>query len=342
MKITICGAGVSGSYIASRMIAEGYKVRVYGPLFKRGHYCAYGCHYEMLKEKLRNVYLDADDYLLCRVRKVYVNNVCIDISDAIIIDKPRMLNDMFSTRNIYPRKIKKMKELSADLVINATSEPLSNEDVILMPTYQYKAELQEMERETAWVYFNPRYMGYAWVFPLDDEGKKFHVGAGCIGVSPLRLINEMNSFYGFKVKLPECGCARGIRIVNPESITLYEDKVVSVGEAAGAVHPLTGEGTLPSMDTCDMLLNALKNSDVSDNPMPYELNSLFSSYAIDWWVYMKKYKYDKAYEIVKFGMKHPRLAWIRGVGLFTKRAKVRSNPILGVGKFLKVISYLLK
>ena len=341
MKITVCGAGVSGSYIATRLIWKGYKVRIYDPLIKRGHRCAYGSHYKMLKEKLRNVFLDVDDYLLCKVKKVYLNDICIDIEDAIIIDKPRMLEEILPKDFITPRKIKNIKKLSADLIINATSDPLypmNNEGIAVMPTLQYKTKLNT-ERETAWVYFNPKYLGYAWIFPLDDEGREFHVGAGSIGVPPLHLIKEMMKFYGFKLGIPKCACSREIKMMDPEEIVIYEGKVVSVGESAGAVYPLTGEGTLPSMDSCDILFDALRNVETSSES---DLGKALFYYASGWWNYLRKNEYDKAYKIVKFGVKHPKLAWIKGIKLLIKRVKIRTKPVFEMKKLLKVLSYFIK
>ena len=83
-----------------------------------------------------------------------------------------------------------------------------------------------------------------------------------------------------------CSCGRDINILKP--IPVFGN-VVSIGEAAGCVHPIAGEGILSAMDTAEYLADSLKNNTF---PLGYlkKIKEMQESYSNAWraWKLMEK------------------------------------------------------
>ena len=331
-EITIVGAGVAGSYLYS-LLRDEYNILIYDPAKRRGCTCAWGCFYTLLKEKLDKVDLNVEDYILCKNRGLVLNGAYIPLRNQISIDKPKLVKDL------CPKPIPKKVDLSLDnafgpeLIVNATGVPLCPHYII--PTVQYRVKAEGLEPQVNYVYVNPKYVGYAWVFSLDEEGKWFHLGAGCVNAAPEILVKALVKRYKVKVTAKSCMCNRPIRVVNPEELRIYLGRIISVGEAAGLVFPVTGEGILPAMVSS----LALRNVMLSLKTDPWigireEYESLIK-------VYMILHDYYKAFEVWKLMKKHPRTAWLKGFRFMLKRTKTRAQPVLTPLNLLKVITRLI-
>jgi len=326
-ELSIAGGGVAGSYLYTLMSDRfTTKVKVCDGAKKRGCSCAFGCFYSLLKEKLDKVGLNIEDYILCKNKGLILNGVYIPIRNQISIDKPKLVRDL------CPKVIKKNLNLADFLrrrkwVINATGIPLCEHYVI--PTKQYRIKLEGLEPAVNYIHLDMRYVGYGWAFSLDEEGKWFHLGAGCVNADPEILIRALVKRYKVKVKKLICSCNRPIRVVNPEKLNILCGTVLSIGEAGGYVFPVTGEGILPSMDSTEMLVNEM------DSPYWPVL------YAIRTKEYLKGWNYDKAFKVWRLIEKHPRTAWLYGFRFMFNRAKKRIQPELGMTRLLKLVAKML-
>ncbi len=283
-NIIIAGGGVSGTYFSRLLKREGIKFTLYDAHRKRGHSCAWGSHYSLLKEKFDKMGLDIDDYVLCRVKYLYLNGVKMELNDFVIIDKPRLLVDMRKGIKITYRKINCLKPCKK-MVVNATGHPL--EEDYHIPTYQEKVETFPLEKDTIYIHINLDKAGYSWAFPLNEEGSLFHAGAWCYKCHPLVLVDELYNRYEIKARTKLCLCRSDISFF--KSYPIVGD-VVSIGEAAGCVHPITGEGILPAMDTAEYLADSLRNNTF---PLGYveRIEEMQDSYSNAWraWKLMEKY-----------------------------------------------------
>jgi len=251
-SLLIMGAGVSGSYLYAEAKNE-FNITVYemNPQ-RRGHNCGWATFIDKLQECLSKVNLRADDYVKNKLDEICVNGIRLPVRGQAIIDKPRLLQDLLPEKQITPAPIDPTIAEGKGLVVNATNVPFGIYKSI--PAVQHAVHVKGLEPNINYFYVNPRKAGYAWLFPLDDEGKEWHVGANVLNGSPMNLLQESYKFY--KIIQPDkliCSCGRSINVVLPgEAQILGNNGAVSVGEAAGVVSPLSGEGMVPSMESVDV------------------------------------------------------------------------------------------
>ena len=324
-ELTVCGAGVAGSYFYALFTDKfsGTKLKVYDGAKKRGCTCAFGCFYTLLKEKLDKVGLNIEDYILCKNEGLVLNGVYFPLRNQISIDKPKLVKDL------CPKVLKKNVFLSdfierREWVINATGRPLWKHYVI--PTKQYRVKLEGLEPAVNYIHVDPKYVGYAWAFSLDDEGKWFHLGAGCVNADPAILIKALMKRYGIRVKRRACRCHRPIRVVNPEDIFSGAiGTVVSIGEANGYVFPVTGEGIIPSMDSAELLVNSMWSP------------AWYLEYYFKTKDYFERWSYDKAFKTWRLMLKHPRTAWLYGFRFMLSRTRKRAQPEITLSRLIKAM-----
>lgn len=195
-------------------------------------------------------------------------------------------------------------------MINATTQPLG--EYLSIPMIQYKSVLKGLDPNTAYEYTSPHYTWYAWAFPLSDNGKLWRFGAGCVGGDPLNLIRQIAKRYKFVFEIPVipvllppfCSCRRDLKIVDPEKVVLSKDGVISVGEAAGVVQPLSGEGIIPTMDSAELLYESLSGGESYEAAMKVLLK-----------------QYEELYRIFGLIRRHRRLAYLKGFRQIAKRAE---------------------
>ncbi|MFX1391464.1 MAG: geranylgeranyl reductase family protein [Promethearchaeota archaeon] len=124
-------------------------------------------------------------------------------------------------------------------------------------------------------YFQP-YKGYGWLFPL--EGNRFNIGCGILGIDAMRY--HLNQFYNdflqdpyIKKFLPESKYktiwtgayplpGRGVY-----ENSLYGENILLVGDVAGFVSPLSGEGicsgTLSGKIAAETAIKAIEKEEIS-------------------------------------------------------------------------------
>jgi flavin-dependent dehydrogenase len=306
--LIIAGAGVSGTYFARLLKNEGVEFTLYDVTGKRGHQCAWGSNYSLMKKKLDKVCLNIDDYVLCRIKQYYINGVKIKQKNFIVIDKPKLIEDLSRGIEITYRSIDLLKTRKK-IVVNATGKPLGKHYKIA--TTQRKIKTAKLEEQTVYIHLNFRKTGCAWAFPLSDEGNLFHLGAGGYECSPTLLENELCNRYDIEAKGTYCTCRKNINIFK-SIIPVVIENVVSIGEAAGCVYPITGEGILPAMETAEWLAHSLKHSTYPQSYLD-RVEEMQESYNKVW----------KAWNLMK---KHPHLGWMVGLMDLIKSSKFRSAP----------------
>ena len=99
----------------------------------------------------------------------------------------------------------------------------------------------------------PRDSGYLWYFPL-EKGHGY-VGAGDFDKKQVEYVDGYNKAHPGEV---EKRIGRPIRFLSPGYCEpFYEGNVVGVGEAIGTVFPMLGEGIIPSIQCCDILMETM-------------------------------------------------------------------------------------
>lgn len=111
--------------------------------------------------------------------------------------------------------------------------------------------------ETAYFIFPPDAVGFYWVFP---HGEYFNVGGGFIGVeNPVPLVEAFIEKWLGGGKIVD---VRGAPLTVEPRVVLQDREGFRIGEAAGLVFPLTGEGIRPAVLSAMALAEALGGGDV--------------------------------------------------------------------------------
>jgi flavin-dependent dehydrogenase len=110
----------------------------------------------------------------------------------------------------------------------------------------------KLDDETAYFVFPPDAAGFYWVFP---HGGVYNVGGGFVGVE-----NPVPHVYAFVEKWLGGGRVvdvRGAPITVMPKVVLHDGEAFRIGEAAGLIYPLTGEGIRPGVLSALALAQAL-------------------------------------------------------------------------------------
>lgn len=334
MKITIAGAGVAGSYL-SRLLYGRYDMEVYDANAKRGCQCAWGSIQSHLDGKLRKVGLSLSDYVLCTPTFAYVNRVNCEVRDLVVFDKRRFLAELTEGIAVAPINLSLEPRLDSVLV-NATATPLQMPSLAMQSstssyTIQWKMRLANGEKNACYVWIDLRRLGYGWGFPLDEEGKVFHVGAGtvCSYAESAALTHEMLRIYDLGIEKVYCACSRPLLtgrfplVLGNE--TFPKGTVVSLGEAAGCVFPLGGEGIIPSIESAEFLAESLEDGSLDRYVL--RLGELLENYR-DTYAALETLKTHRLLGVVKA---------VRAAG---KRAKMQARPTLNWKNKLRLLTRL--
>lgn len=168
--------------------------------------------------------------------------------------------EVFLKRRVSLREI--LREFKSYLPIIATGFHwrTSKRELILGLEYRVEnAKNNDTSFMEAWTWSG--LIGYLWVFPFND--REAHIGiGGMLSYSELkklldRFLRKNKRFKNTRIKYQLSGY---VTINGLEKIFLQEDLPI-IGEAMGAVLPLTGEGMRPSMISAWSLVKALKQGD---------------------------------------------------------------------------------
>ena len=262
--VLIVGTGVAGSYLGARLALSGLDVEGVDSQDMMNYHsiCAWATSVEGMRERLRALDVNIDEYVMREANGVYVDLRGtlhrVPTHHLATFDKPALIRELAGKFRIrYPVRIKGMPSTSSRLVIDATGfhravlGPADPGTDFVLPAYQLRVRYRSPPIEDFYVKPFPRYSGYLWYFPLG--GGEFFVGAGDLHHRHLEYLSEFLEKYAPDEVLYREG--RPIRISPPGMLRPLArgQRVVAVGEAAGAVLPILGEGILPSIESAEIL-----------------------------------------------------------------------------------------
>ncbi|MFX1378348.1 MAG: NAD(P)/FAD-dependent oxidoreductase [Promethearchaeota archaeon] len=135
------------------------------------------------------------------------------------------------------------------------------------------------DKDTILLFFKS-FRGYGWLFPLEEN--KFNIGIGTIGNDNLKynlneIFNEFIHDLNIKNFIPGNNYnkiwrgAYPIPAVGVTEKSLYSDNIMLIGDAAGFVNPISGEGICPSIASgkaaAETAINALRSEDISQQSL---------------------------------------------------------------------------
>jgi len=109
-------------------------------------------------------------------------------------------------------------------------------------------------------------IGYSWLIPITPDGQEAYLGAGAIrggneGIQT--VINGLLDTVGVEVEEEICRCSAFVRS-SGSILPLRNGSVIAIGEAAGLVSPLSGDGSIPSMFSALFLTENWGDSDACE------------------------------------------------------------------------------
>jgi len=270
MKIAVCGIGVAGSYLISRL-KDSHEIVGFErmPEDKHDSICAWGTCKQKMVELCKKSGVDFNDYVIHDGKNMHIemnNNEKFDIGlhGLCTYDKIQLIKDFVKGAKIVYGTAPKLEDLEKefDLIVDCTGFhrvylPKLEEDFFL-PTYEYKVQYDgDVPYDDFLVRPFEKMTGYFWYFPLGE--KWAHIGAGDYKKNHIKATDEFLEKYGGKV-IKTVG--RPIRLATPNLCKpFYKGKVVGVGESIGTVYPLLGEGIIPSMECVNIFVKNLGNNE---------------------------------------------------------------------------------
>ena len=267
------GAGPAGLALAWFLKGTKYDVKVYEALDQPGRKpCAWG-----VMEGVEKMLPISKERIVSEIRgfKIYLNNKLIhDIRTnrtlGYIIDKPSMLRDVAEKVDVsYSSKVVVRdgkyfvndKPIDADEVIFASGHYSLPKDFTI-PAIQYLTNAK-VDMEVVEFYFYSDLLGYAWVFP-EQGGAKIGIG----GYAPVEALKE---------KLAPMVNDKPLRLLHGARVSdggVIDDRLNdSIGEAAGCVYAMTGEGIRPSILSAKIRADSMLEG--KDFPSQFKKSNLY-------------------------------------------------------------------
>jgi flavin-dependent dehydrogenase len=272
-RAAVVGGGPAGLALAWFLKGTKYDVKVYEALDQPGRKpCAWG-----VMEGVEKMLPISKERIVSEIRgfKIYLNNKLIhDIRTnrtlGYIIDKPSMLRDVAEKVDVsYSSKVVVRdgkyfvndKPIDADEVIFASGHYSLPKDFTI-PAIQYLTNAK-VDMEVVEFYFYSDLLGYAWVFP-EQGGAKIGIG----GYAPVEALKE---------KLAPMVNDKPLRLLHGARVSdggVIDDRLNdSIGEAAGCVYAMTGEGIRPSILSAKIRADSMLEG--KDFPSQFKKSNLY-------------------------------------------------------------------
>ncbi len=252
-KVIILGAGPSGAYLSRLLVDAGFNVEVFDVLEKLGlKPCGWGLPYTI--EHVINL---PEDVILSKIKEY---RVVVDESNEIyfktrktmgyIIDKPRFLSYLLEGVETNFGKVPSKEYMKGKMVVDARGHVFYSGRKINALQVVVRGNWNEDAVEA---YYFSELIGYGWLFPLSSREAKVGVG----GEADWHILERYLLRILKMLKVKEIVRREGSPIANGGLI--YPSHGYKIGEALGAVMPLTGEGIRPSLLTAKALYDTVVN-----------------------------------------------------------------------------------
>ena len=270
--IHIVGAGPAGATLAYHLSKKGYTVHVYEAAHKPGmkpcgraipgvEGIGVNIPENCIQRPLRGakLYVDGEEVFdLHGLNGYIIDRTCmfqalINESGAEVFYRSRYDPN---TSTVRVNGSDKITIPSSAILVNAGGHAFYPGEKINAIQYIYETSILD-EQDTIEVYFDTKLIGYYWVFPSTPGYAEVGVG-GYADFNTLRVLLEKFTSRDPRFRDKTLSKIEGARIaVGGIKINKYNGSI-TIGEAAGFVLPLTGEGIRPSMLSALSLADAIE------------------------------------------------------------------------------------
>lgn len=267
MKIAVAGGGVAGSYLAC-LLNGIHEITVFERQKREGFkpICAWGASKPEMRRLSDRIGMNFDEYIFHEGREMVVKlprgaEFSIKLKGLCTFDKKSFILDMHNRVKVHYGVDAKSLNLSEySLVVDSTGFhrallPRLKHDYFI-PTVEYLVKYNEPPFDDFVLMPMTRLGGYLWYFPLKKG--LVHVGVGDLFGRHTKSLREFIQKYPGEV-LDVMG--KPVRIAPPHlSLPILNNNVVGLGESIGTVHPVIGEGIIPSMQCAEILAECIDDS----------------------------------------------------------------------------------
>jgi digeranylgeranylglycerophospholipid reductase len=271
-NITIAGLGIAGSRLASLLARSGFGITAYDPdpLYRKpcGEAVPVNDYIEGIIEEYTRIKAEVDSF------KVLVDGVTVyeETSNKpvwYIIDKSLLVRNLRSeaesngARFIWDKtSIPDInRSVSSGNIIVDARGPFSSSYNKTIPVYRmvYKPKTNWSMNEVL-IEFDSKRMGFYWIFPSDSRKGLVNAGGGFYQLpKQCNLTMMVNNYVREKTGIEEIK-TRGASLIRIKPvIKLFDTKknVLKVGESAGFLMSITGEGIRPALLSADILADSI-------------------------------------------------------------------------------------
>ncbi|AFZ70406.1 flavin-dependent dehydrogenase [Caldisphaera lagunensis DSM 15908] len=256
-EINIIGAGPAGAAAAYALSKHGYKVKIY-EANKRLAMKPCGLGIPSVKD------------LPFKISKQFVlktvNGVELYVDEKKVLDKENFLEGYIIDKENFLESL--IAESGAEIYKNSGYNPLRNtvrengnikevkegiiaggfsfyngEKINAIQTIAKSKDIEDLRKLI--IFFDTEIIGYYWIFPTEDGVE--------VGVGGYRSTEELSTLLNKFIKSNELLAnsttydIKGAQIAVGGVDLNFNDNLIKIGEAAGFVLPLTGEGIRPSL-----------------------------------------------------------------------------------------------
>lgn len=264
--ILVVGGGVSGSTLAYATAKEGFKVVVYDNLKNYLKACGDAVTVRELSRRLvkqTGSMLTEVKHFDIMVNGELVATVSFGSAPWIIVDKPKLvsgLREMAESEGaLFEWRREGLTRRGFGIVVDARG-PYAWPPKYSVLAYRVLGR-GDWDPNRALIDFRTRERGLYWVFPVDDEGRRFNAGAGFKDISDGNALKELiYTYLRDRLRIgPTKLEGRGAPIQIYAPLRLRENRVLKVGEAAGLIVRTAGEGNRPGMESGIALARAISS-----------------------------------------------------------------------------------
>ncbi|BEP18160.1 NAD(P)/FAD-dependent oxidoreductase [Pyrofollis japonicus] len=270
---TVVGSGPAGASFAFYASNKGYKVIVYDIHEPGSKPCGWA-----VPGSIEHFIKIPKEFILTEIKgfRIYLNNQLIKEHSGghwgYIINKPGFLKYLISSSEFIRKPVRLREDLSP-IGVDPREETIiavgsigaygyiHKNGVEVINAVQRILELKEPldDVNTIEFWFDENLIGYYWVFPRGERVVDIGVG----GLESFdKLVYRLEVFtreYLRSVKAEKSSAIKGARIIasNVNKELFMRERSPVVGEAAGFVYPLTGEGIRPSVASSYALFQSI-------------------------------------------------------------------------------------
>lgn len=241
-RVAVVGAGPAGAFLSRLLSDAGFEVEVFEVLPRLAvKPCGWATPYT-----IESFFKVPEDAVLCEVRgyRVYVEGRVEKEGwgrkYGYIVDKEKLLEHLLEGITLRRRGVDPARLEGYDLVVDARGH-VAYSGVKARALQAIARGVSVGDGDSIEIFFESEFVGYSWVFPLG--GSRVKVGVGGLAefdVLKARLHSLLRVLGRPQVERVEGGLVASGGLVPQGSVP-------RVGEALGAVMPLSGEGIRPGM-----------------------------------------------------------------------------------------------